>query len=920
MTPEERKRLADLQAKFGPAPSAVAEQPAVAADGDAARLAELEAKFGPAPAAASTAPTAAAESGAPEPTLGEQIAHVAKGPGTQVVGMLDMPYYLKQAGRAIGEYIPEGVKRSAGAAFDTVNPVRPVLQALDMAGAELPAYATGDAPVTDLPGLRQAKELLASEEANVPQGSLADNARTFTEWAGPGMLFKATRNILEEGVKRAPQNLTRALDDTAIDAAMGAGATAGSAGLGYLSDDAAWIGELGGGLAGLGLALATGRTTGLDKNQKAVLKALNDMYDDPQQALAELRRRTDAGEVGTIGDLTREGGIFDVENWAGKATPAGRRAAGQTADARIRQIYDDVTEPMRTGVPAERAALGAERAIDNEFQVAEGAARRATGALNDEVAQANAAARQATEEAQRAVTRQADVAQAVDPGAAPYDLSRKLSDEYSDAAKAFDEAEVRPAWKAFEDGSVDVVAIQSDLRMLEDALRPAQQESLTKHYGSLMKELRELDGNATPADVQGVISDMKAAVNDGFSGNSNVPTRVTKVLDDITKSLEANLAEVNPAYGNAVAKTRQLYERFSPSDVGQARKAAEPEVLAQKLGLSGDQGAVTARLVAAAETPSLQPIVADYIRAQAVRTPNIGDAFLTKYEAALDGLPADTRADIVRMVQARQAAETADTAAQRAAKEADTVSARAEREAAQIQRNLETQEKGLRGDIRGRYAESPNKTIDSLLNNPDGATELKALMDEIVDIDQVDAFKANIGERLENMLFKTTRDVDSGVVNSIDARAKAYEDFIAMKDNLVAAGVLDQAAADGIEAAIERTNTAGLRKASRAYDITRQADEHINLLSSGGAAAILGPMPGAYSLMVGGAIRRSLNTLLRGKLMAKRIDALSDYLNNPKKYLADLDKLEGPEEVQREFLTRLVGATQAARLMAGDEE
>ena len=79
-------------------------------------------------------------------------------------------------------------------------------------------------------------------------------------------------------------------------------------------------------------------------------------------------------------------------------------------------------------------------------------------------------------------------------------------------------------------------------------------------------------------------------------------------------------------------------------------------------------------------------------------------------------------------------------------------------------------------------------------------------------------------------------------------------------------------------------------------------------------------MPGAYSLMVGGAIRRSLNTLLRGKLMAKRLDVLADYLNDPKKYLADLDKLNSPEAMEREFLTRLVGATQAAELIGSEEE
>ena len=82
---------------------------------------------------------------------------------------------------------------------------------------------------------------------------------------------------------------------------------------------------------------------------------------------------------------------------------------------------------------------------------------------------------------------------------------------------------------------------------------------------------------------------------------------------------------------------------------------------------------------------------------------------------------------------------------------------------------------------------------------------------------------------------------------------------------------------------------------------------------------MLGPLPGAYSLMIGGAIRRGLNEVLSMKVTNKRLMALDDYLNDPAKYLDDVKKAKTPEEAERLLLVQLVGASQAAAIM-GDTE
>jgi hypothetical protein len=902
MTDEEFRRL---QAEFegGPKPPSVVSTEAMAPETFEALQAEFEPTGG-----ADYMQVAADNLGAPQQaTTMENIRYGAGGVPQGYADIADMRYFTGQAMDAAADYIPSAV----GQTFRSMAPT--TAAALDL--YRVTSQQAGQ--ISERPGLKETKEVLAPEFEGKVKSPWAEAARTFGEWAGPGATAKAPK-LATQGVKALPKIARSVVPDVT----MGTTAAAGEAAIGYLSPEYAWVGELGGGLGGLALALATGKRAGLTKEQMIVLRSLDEIYDDPKQALAELKRRTDAGEIGTIGDLTRDDGVFDVENWSAKATPKGRRQAKATARDRIDQIYDEVTAPMRPpeGVTAAQAPYRAGLAIESELAGARAATERAKVGLEAEATAANEAAATARAEAENAAAAVDPTRQALDPGARPDVYSTEAAGRYAREQKDYIDNVSQPLWDTFDNGpDINVQPLRMAANDIYRKMTPEERLRMNDTYGPLVSEVTAWRGDVSPRAITLTLQEMK----DTIAKADKMGWKERK-LQEIVDALETTLDDpnVSQSYADAVAATKEGYDRFGPAFVGDVRKANRetPETLLQNLGITGDRGAATIRLIGASKVPELKADVAKYIRARAVREPNINESFLIEYEAVLDNLDPSVRREIQGLIDAEAAAKATDTAATAAGRTADRTAKDVERRQGGLQRTLAQTESGLKGDIRGQYAAEPNATIDRLLAKPDGATELKSLMDEITDLDEVASFKANLNDRMERMLFETTKDVDSGVVNSVNSRANAYRDYMAMQDSLVEAGVITRAEAKKMENALERTNTEVLRKASRAYDITQQADEHINLLASGGAAAILGPMPGAYSLMVGGAIRRSLNTLLRGKLMAKRLDVLSDYLNNPKKYLADLDRLNSPEAVEREFLTRLVGATQAAELMAAEEE
>ena len=912
MTPEKEERYRQLEAKFGRTTEALPKDRVPSRDAPAMsteeKLAAYEKKFGPPPAI---------KLGKEEPaTLVENVRHAAGGLPQAAADVADLPHNVAEGVDAVASWIPPSVRET----FREVSPV--TAGALDL----FQMNAKRQDKPSELPGVKQALEVAAPEYENA--SPYAEAIRTATEWGAGGI-----PKLLRGGIKQIPQN-TR---DADVDLVMGGTAAGGQAAGEYLGGETGGaVGEMIGGVTGLIGALKGGRTGGLDANSEVMLQAIQEQFEDPVQALEDIRRRLEAGEIGTLGDLTRELGIMDIENAVAR-TPWGRRSQAKQAERRINQIYEDVTKPMRNDADPTQAPRSAEQQIRDEVQATQEAGDRVIQQQAEETAglkQALAEEQQKATDAARAAEERAGLTAAAadqrlaeaDPGLRPDQYSRQADSRISLAEQKYAETVTRPAWKAYDEGpNVDISDLQSELQATLDAMDPAELANIRRKYGSHLDEILKLETTElTPRGLSLIIQRMKDDVSEAYQAGS--AKFADREAEKLYKEIENWLSQpVNsPEYAKAVAATKKGYDQFGPGFIGDARRG-EPETMLQRFGLEGDQGAATARYLAEMNMPSVNNEVGDYILAQAVRQGDkLGEGFLVRYEAMLDSLPPEVRGKVVELIQARQTAKTAASDAATAAKTAEQTTARTGREAEGLDRALEAEqskiqsdvqgvEQGLRGDIRGKYAENPNKTIDSLLSDPDGVDDLKQLMDDMEGIQQVDSFKANVRERLERMLFDQGSD-------SIQARAKAYRDFRDMREKLVDANVLTEADSNRMLEALERTESTRLRQASRAADVTARADEHINLLASGGAAAVLGPMPGAYSLMIGGAIRRSLATLLRGKMTEKRQQILDTYLTDPEKFLKDLDlaDVKNQEEAYRKILTAMVGASQAAEIIGAE--
>ena len=900
MTLEEKKRrLAELQAATGQQPEAAP----MSLEAKKARLAQLQQQTG--------AAAAPAVEPAKEATLWENVKHVAAGVPQVTADILDLPHHITTAAGAVSNMFPEASEK-----YREINPG---------ITSGLPAKEGRYAPIprtTDLPGLRQAREYLTAEQEGAAPA--AEYARTAVEWGAGGI-----PKLFQKGASAVP------------DIAMAIGAGGGQAAGDAVTGDDTGAGELTGALTGLMAGLRKGDSGSFTKNQQVILDTIREQFEDPEAAVAAIRQRVDTGEIGTLADLSRELGVADMEAFMMRLPKSRRRQAG-TEEGRIQQIFDETLAPLQTAEPTARARYVTERAVRGEAADARQAAargkeaaanetQRLTRAVDAEMSQADATAARAQTKADTAVETVDVNKEVLNPGGRPDEYSSRASGRYNAAEKDHADNVTRPLWKAFDEGpDIQSFQFKAEKDDFLQGLDPSEADALLdSKYGKYFKTIDNWQDTVSPRGLTLAIQEMKDDINNAFSTGSG-GFRERK-LQELVNRYETMLADptVSQEYARAVAATKEGYDRFGPEYIGDVRKGP-PETMLGQAGLTGDRGAATARLIDEAKVPELQSDVADYIRADAVRQKNLDEQFLIKYEAVLDNLPPQVRQELVGFIESRYTAEAAQGVAEAAKKKAaDTRKAGGTRQE-QLSKALAAEEKtidtrlsavneGLDASARGKFAQGgdvANDVIDKALETPTGVDDLKSLMDDMTTSTDVDAFKTAVKERMERKLFQF--DQTDGVATNIEARSNAYRDFQDMKRRLVDSGVLTEADANRMESTLERTTASKLRQSARAYDLTKKADEHINLMASAGAAAVLGPIPGAYSLMVGGAVRRAIANVLKSKQTEKRLDILDDYLNNPKKYLEDLDSAKTEEEATRMLLTKLVGASQAAEILGGE--
>ena len=80
----------------------------------------------------------------------------------------------------------------------------------------------------------------------------------------------------------------------------------------------------------------------------------------------------------------------------------------------------------------------------------------------------------------------------------------------------------------------------------------------------------------------------------------------------------------------------------------------------------------------------------------------------------------------------------------------------------------------------------------------------------------------------------------------------------------------------------------------------------------------LAPLPGGYNLQLGGAVRRNFKNMLDVKPTRQNIKALTEFMTDPEAFLKGMDALNTPAAKQKFFLTKLVGAAQAAEILGAE--
>jgi len=132
--------------------------------------------------------------------------------------------------------------------------------------------------------------------------------------------------------------------------------------------------------------------------------------------------------------------------------------------------------------------------------------------------------------------------------------------------------------------------------------------------------------------------------------------------------------------------------------------------------------------------------------------------------------------------------------------------------------------------------------------------------------------------------------------------------------------MVDPTDADKIDDILSRAEVDITRARGKANvgDVTSVGDETTALGSSALASLVLGWLPGAYNLQMGGAARRYFKVALEDRPTNANIEALVEYMSDPKEFLAGIEKLKTPEAQTKFMLTKLVGAAQAAAILGGE--
>lgn len=830
--------------------------------------------------------------------MGTDTKHILKAGGQAAADFLDTPHAIRSL---YEDYVPEVVKSGGDLMVNTMFPLARGIE------ESAPDVLTGRSPVTELPGLKQAKEIFASPEEGATE--TADSIRKGGEWSIGGL-----RKLVMKSADIVP------------DLLMGGGAFLGD----LLAPKDSSVGELGGGTTGLIVSILRGK--GIKATADAV-EAVKEVAEG--QNITDIARAA-PDEAGTLADVTGDKGLYDLQATL-DATPEGKTALTAKELERQQQIASEVRAPFgQVGADTAPAQDAATKYID---EVIEKVSAR-TGKKSDALEVPYRPLQKALDESDAAVQRTAADAAESDRIATELLMDSKLPlatnqtlaqsggkmHEVATAERKVDDDAANVLWDKFrEQGNVELDPLREGVSELFKGLTQRQRDKFNKKYGKLFGWLKGKGKEGSSADIHGDIRDMKAELRAAYRSDGGL-TDADKNLEALIKSLDSSLEASNSAYGAARDATREIHVRWDDGAIPDALQGP-PELFGKTLPLGDEIGAYNARILNAAEIPGMPEAIVERLKSLSRRSKTgIDEGFMAEYESVMDSMPQEFRQQANAFIEAGEASEAATALAESTQKVSELTTKANQAERTVLDKALEAEQqvvaeggKALEKTVAkanlAKYSKDPSKTVRSLIKSGDGKG-LAALNRQIESLgpEAQDAFRALIGDEL---IAKLSKGGDAAGVRAIDDLAapltpKAFKEFSDLRDTLVEGNLIDSATADKIAEALRKTKSSAMRAdgTSRLFNTTSKGGD---LASSGLAVAAAKLMPGGgtASLVMTGALKRFFKERLSGVKQNSQVHRLlNDMILDPQKFVKGVEKAENSEDAVRMIIAKLNAAIQ----------
>jgi hypothetical protein len=834
--------------------------------------------------------------------LGTDTKHVAKGVGNAAAELVDTPYSINQ----LAGNLPDSVKNVGGRVLDTMFPLQRLSRA---AGEYLPDEVTGKAPISELPGLKQTKALLASEEEGASKG--ADALRTGVEWGAGGLRKAALKGA-----------------DIVPDLLMGSFATIGD----YFSDTS--MGELIGGGTGLGASLLRGRKIGQTAD---AVNAIDEVADSPVVI-------NNGEEAGTLADLTGDKGLYDLQATL-DATPEGKRAINEVELARQQQMASQLREPFGEA-PTAPAQDAAGQYINDVLGDITGRTGRQSDAAQVPYRPQQQALLESDAAAERAFSDATLAEDAAQSGLAtsrlPLATNQTLAQSgegmsaVAKAARKVDDDAASVKWSEFsEQGDIDLGPAQKGVSDIYKGLSQPQKDNLNSKYSKLFRWMKGGEGaTISSSDIHDEIRDMKAELNAAYQQDGGLKT-ADKNFEKMVNAIDSSLEDANELYGAAREATRDIYTRWGKKGTPlQDALIGPPELFGKNLPLGDELGAYHSNILKQANIEGMDDEIANRLKSLARRSKTgVDDGFMAEYESVMDLMPTEFRRQADAFMEAGQKADSASALTESAKKVRDATVKANTAEGKVLTKALDAEQSKIADSGKGltktvgksnlaKYSKDPAKTVSNLISSGDSAG-LKALGRQIdgTSPEARDGFKAMVGRQLLDKLSKGGDAAGLRAIDGLDApiTPKAFSEFSDMRATLIDSGLIDTATADKMQEILRKTKSSSMRSdgTSRLFASTGKGSD---LASSALAVAAAQMIPGTNSsLVMTGALKKFFKTRLSSiKENSQTHKILNEMILDPQKYLDGVKTAKNSKEATRMIISKINAAIQAESALTGE--